>query len=208
MTSPNDLLKIAHMIARRDPSAIDLVRASPDLARAAFRGGATREDAKPWFLDTIAHYIYTGDTLLHVAAVTYDRDLARALIAAGADVRARNRRGAEPLHYAADGGPASPTWNPRAQADIIACLLEAGASPNALDKSGVAALHRAVRNRCTGAVRALLEGGASARLANKSGSTPLDLAKQTTGRGGSGTDDAKREQAAIVRLLETHLVES
>ena len=52
-----------------------------------------------------------------------------------------------------------------------------------------------------GAVRALLAGGADPNLANKSGSTPLALATQTTGRGGSGSPEARREQVEIVRLL-------
>jgi hypothetical protein len=34
-------------------------------------------------------------------------------VAHGASVRARNRRGAEPLHYAADGNPGSAGWNQR-----------------------------------------------------------------------------------------------
>jgi ankyrin repeat protein len=154
------------------------------------------------FLDAIAHHVYGGDTALHIAAAAYQGEVARALIAAGADVRARNRRGAEPLHYAADGGPGSRTWNPNAQAAVIAYLIDAGADPNAVDKSGVMPLHRAVRTRCAAAVHALLEGGADARAQNGSGSTPLDLATRATGRGGSGSAEAKAQQAEIVRLLE------
>lgn len=202
MTASASLLTVARAIARRDPAARRMLDASPELARETFRRGATRAEARAFFFDEIMHYVYEGDTLLHVAAATYDRDVARALVAAGAVVRARNRRGAEPLHYAADGSPTSATWNPRAQAAVVAYLIEAGANPNALDKSGVAPLHRAVRTRCTGAVRALLAGGANPRLSNASGSTPMDLATQTTGRGGSGTAAAKREQQVIVRLLE------
>src|SRR6516165_1864742 len=49
----------------------------------------------------------------------------------------------------------------------------AGADPNAVDKSGVAPLHRAVRNRSAAAVRALIDGGADPRAPNRNGSTPL-----------------------------------
>jgi hypothetical protein len=191
-----DLLAVARAIARRDPAAPRLVRAH---ACDRFEGGATRAEARAWFLDEIGHYVYAGDTLLHVAAAAYDVETARALVEARADVRAKNRRGAEPLHYAADGGPYA--WSHGAQAEIVRFLIEAGASPNAFDKSGVAPLHRAVRTRSTGAVRALLAGGADPRLPNKSGSTPLDLARATTGRGGSGSPAAKKEQAAIELLL-------
>ena len=34
------------------------------------------------------------------------------LVDAGADVEASNRRGAQALHYAVDGGPGSPRWAP------------------------------------------------------------------------------------------------
>src|SRR6185369_16888259 len=68
-------------------------------------------------------------------------------------------------------------------------------------KSGVAPLHRAVRTRSLLAVRALLDGGADPRAPNTSGSTPLHLAVQTTGRGGSGSEHARQQQAGIIQLL-------
>ena len=178
--------------------------AFPDLASAALTEGATRQGAKDYWLEEIGHYTYKGDTALHVAAAAYRHVIAGKLIDAGAVVRARNRRGAEPLHYAADGGPGSPSWNPEAQAATIAVLIAAGADPNATDSSGVAPLHRAVRTRCTGAVLALLKGGADIRRKNKNGSTPLRLATLTTGRGGSGSVEAKAQQVEIVRLLKEH----
>src|SRR5947209_5995251 len=83
-----------------DPAAASrLLAASPALARARVVDGATRQAAKEHYLDEIAHYVYAGDTALHVAAAGYRDVLARKLIASGADARARNRRGAEPLHY-------------------------------------------------------------------------------------------------------------
>lgn len=181
---------------------LDLLAAEPGLAQARAEGGATRTDARANFLTPIGHYVYEGDTALHIAAAGYRVDTIGRLIALGADVRAKNRRGAEPLHYAADGGPGAPHWDPAAQAATIARLIAAGADPNALDKSGVAPLHRAVRTRCAAAVAALLEGGANASLKNASGSTPMLLATLTTGRGGSGSSQAKAEQAKIVALLE------
>ena len=72
------------------------------------------------------------------------------------------------------------------------------------DRDGVTPLHRAVRTRCSAAVRALLDAGADPRLANKRGSTPLMLAKQNSGRGGSGTPEAKKEQEMILAALQEH----
>src|SRR6266567_3989913 len=72
------------------------------------------------------------------------------------------------------------------------------------NKSGVAPLHRAVRTRCTAAVRALLINGADALARSTSGSTPLHLAVQNTGRGGSGSAASREEQTKIIRLLLAH----
>jgi hypothetical protein len=199
------LMALVRAIAADDAAAaLRLLAASPALACARFEQGAKRHGAKGFLLDGIGHYIYAGHTALHVAAGAYRHELARSLIATGADVCARNRRGAEPLHAAAMGMPGSSWWNPPAQAATIACLIEAGADPNATDMDGVTPLHRAVRTRCAGAVAALLAGGADGRRKNKNGSTPMLLATHTTGRGGSGSPAAKAQQQEIVRLLEQH----
>jgi hypothetical protein len=184
--------------------ALDLLAADPGLAQVRVEGGATRTEAVANYLTAIPHYIYAGDTALHVAAAAHQAKVAERLIELGADVRARNRRGAEPLHYAADGAPDGPTWRPAAQAETIALLVAAGADPNALDKSGVAPLHRAVRTRCAAAVEALLAAGADASLKNSGGSTPMSLATRQTGRGGSGSPAAKSQQREIIALL-THV---
>ena len=145
----------------------------------------------------IMHYLYAGDTALHMAAAAFRRPMAELLVGHGADCRARNRRGAEPLHYAADANRSEP----KAQADVIDYLLSIGAEPDAVDDSGVAPLHRAVRTRSLAAVKALLDGGANPKKTNKAGSTSLHLAVQPTGRGGSGSDEARRQQAEIIKLL-------
>src|SRR5882724_13502091 len=76
--------------------------ASPSLATAPAEVGAERHGAPGFFFTEIAHYLYAGDTALHMAAAAFQRPIAELLVANGADCRAKNRRGAEPLHYAAD----------------------------------------------------------------------------------------------------------
>jgi hypothetical protein len=199
------LLALFGAIASSDRTEIARrLESSPGLASHPIRIAASREDAGTYFLTAIRHYVYAGDTALHIAAAAYQRELAESLVAKGAGVRARNRRGAEPLHYAADGGPGTQHWDPVAQGAVIAYLIAAGADPNALDRSGVAALHRAVRNRCSAAVGALVDNGADPRLRNRSGSTPLHLAVQNTGKSNSGSEAAKDEQARIIALLLRH----
>jgi hypothetical protein len=199
------LQRLLSAIVSRDRAMVSrLLAESPALASLAITVGATREAAEAHFFKEIAHYAYAGDTALHIAAAAYEREIAEELLSRGANVSARNRRGAEPLHYAADGSPETDRWDPDAQYAVVEFLIRSGANANSQDKSGVAPLHRAVRTRCTAAVRALLVNGADAVKRNKSGSTPLHLAVQNTGRGGSGSAASRDEQEKIIRLLLDH----
>ena len=188
---------VRHVVNGETEEVSRRLAANPSFATASSDLGATRQDASTFFFSEIAHYLYAGDTALHMAAAAFRRPVAELLVAHGADCRAKNRRGAEPLHYAADTNH----WDPTAQAEVIEYLLSVGADPDALDSDGVAPLHRAVRTRSLPAVRALLDGGANPRLPNKAGSTPLHLAVQTTGRGGSGSEHARQQQRGIISLL-------
>ena len=192
---------IRAIVGNDGPEVARLLGASPSLAREVLVMGAARGAARDFYFKEINHYLFAGDTPLHAAAAGYRNEIATELLKNGANVNAENRRGAGPLHYAADGGPVFRNWDPEAQAEMIALLIKKGASPNALDKSGVAPLHRAVRQRCPKAVGALLRNGADVRLKNKSGSTPLHLAVQNTGRGGTGSPEAKSCQSEIIELL-------
>jgi hypothetical protein len=183
--------------------ASQLLAANPELASARLvTAGATRATAAEFFLADCGVYMYAGYTALHVAAAAYDTEFARKLVGDGAEVRARNRRGAEPLHEAVSGGPASRGWDPRRQVATVTYLIEAGADPDAVATGGVTPLHRAVRNRCTGAVRALLDAGIDPHRANNNGSTAMMLARSTTGRSGSGSPEAKAEQEEILSILD------
>ena len=99
-------------------------------------------------------------------------------------------------------GPARRTGTPTHRRRRSAFLVEVGADPNAVDKSGVAPLHRAVRGRCAAAVRALLDGGADPMLHNGNASTPIKLATHNTGKAAVVRAEAKAQQAEIIRLLE------
>lgn len=140
----------------------------PALARASFEQGVTRNAGEGSFIEPVKRWIISGDTALHFAAAAYRVDVIGALIAAGADIHARNRLGHTPLHAAAAGIPGSLSWNSQAQATSIAALIGAGADPE---------------------------------RPNGNGSTPRMLASQNTGRGGSGSAEAKSQQQTILRLL-------
>src|SRR4051794_35055073 len=70
--------------------------ANPGLATAHAEVGASRQSATDFFFREIMHYLYAGDTALHMAAAAFRRPLAELLVAHGADCRVKNRRGAQP----------------------------------------------------------------------------------------------------------------
>jgi hypothetical protein len=162
-----------------------------------FAGGVT---SKPkLYREKIFHWIYAGDTVLHLASAGHRVEIVRQLLAVGADPKVAGRhRHATPLHYAADGWVSGPVWDAKRQVKTIEVLLESGANINAQDKNGATPLHRAVRTRCAAAVRCFLKSGANPLVKNKPGSTPFHLAVQNTGRGGSGAAEAISEQRQII----------
>jgi ankyrin repeat protein len=109
-----------------------------------------------------------------------------------------NHRQSGPLHYAADGYINGPAWDAKRQVKTLRCLLDAGADINEQDKNGATPLHRAVRTRCAAAVKFLLDSGSNATSKNKPGSTAFHLAVQNTGRGGSGSEEARVAQRQII----------
>lgn len=180
------------IVAAKTAELRALLKRTPELALARFE--------RERLVEAIPHQIYAGDTLLHVAAAATNAAAAKALVAAGFDVRWTNRRGAQPLHYACDPRPGLGTWKARDQEELIGLLLAHGADADATDKAGMTPLHRAVRARSPGAVRVLLKGGAAVRAkAGRSGSTPLHLA--LTSSGASGTAGQTEAQVDIVALL-------
>ena len=106
--------------------------------------------------------------------------MTRLLIEAGADVRARDRAGHTPLHYAAldNGNPA-----------VIAALVGAGADVNARGGSGRTPLHiAALRNPA--AFPVLLELGADPAAPDREGRTPMGYAVENLWL--QGTEEVRR----------------
>lgn len=210
MTNPDSALRdLVAAISTGDRDRIaKLLAQNPMIARSRFEvTNATRQSAKENFVDAVKRYIYRGDTALHFAAAAYNAEVIALLVCAGADVRAKNRLGDEPLHSACTGDPASDHWKPDAQSAAIRALVNAGADLGARNKTGVTPLHKAVRARCAQAVGTLLELGADPAILNGSSSTPLLLARMNTGRRGSGLPAAKAQQREILKLLERRLAE-
>jgi ankyrin repeat protein len=106
------------------------------------------------------------ESALMMAALKGHTDMARRLIARGADV---NKTGWAPLHYAATGSHAT----------LITMLLDAHAYIDAESPNGTTPLMMASQYGSAAAVRQLLDAGADASLKNQLGLNAQDFAMRS-----------------------------
>ncbi len=117
-----------------------------------------------------SEYAPDGFTPVALAAFFGHADAARALIAAGADVRApaRNAFKVQALHAAVAGR----------DLQIVKAVLEAGADPNAQQQAGFRPMHEAGTNANRALAELLLAHGADPLLPEDSGKNAIDLARE------------------------------
>ena len=104
-----------------------------------------------------------GMTALHWAVYHDDLEITKLLIAAGADVTAKNRYGVPPLSIACQNGTTA----------IVELLLEADADPNATLRGDETLLMTAARTGKLGPVKALLAHSADVNAKERKGQTAL-----------------------------------
>jgi uncharacterized protein len=108
-----------------------------------------------------------GTTPLHWAVHRGDLEMAKALLAAGADGNAANRYGVRPAYLAAENGDAT----------MMHALLGAGADPDAVFAEGETLLMTAARSGDVATLAALLAAGADVNaIEGRGGQTALMLA--------------------------------
>lgn len=109
-----------------------------------------------------------GMTELHHAAYCNDPEAVRAQLRRGVAVDVRDDHGWTPLHWSIDMAQA---WGEPEQ--VVSLLLAAGASANAVDRSGFSVLMMACGRKNKAILDQLMKAGADIHSPNASGSTPL-----------------------------------
>jgi ankyrin repeat protein len=104
-----------------------------------------------------------GMTALHWAAYLDDFEIAKLLVAAGADAKAANRYQVTPLSLACVNGNTT----------IVELLLDAGADPNTTLRGGETVLMTAARTGRSGPVQALLARHANVNAKERRGQTAI-----------------------------------
>ena len=100
--------------------------------------------------------------------------ISKKLIAAGANVHARNKDGSTVLFWAADS-------------DVVNFLVDSGVAVNDLNANGDSALLLATKYDRTDVLNVLIQRGANVNIGNRQGETPLLLALKS--EGGSAVGD-------------------
>lgn len=127
-----------------------------------------QEGASPNTLLPLALHWPAHASVLHRAAHHGHDLIVRLLLAAGADIQARDVVGNTPLHVAAQAG----------HNRVVKILLESGASMVAVSQSGMTPLHRAASKGKELTCNLLLRRGADPRAEDNSGRTPADWARK------------------------------
>ncbi len=166
MSTDKQVSELMSALYQRDKARVDeLLAEDPTLD--LFECAALGRTAELPYVTEVSERAPDGFSALHLACFFAHAETARELIARGADVNAiaDNPTRVQPLHSAAAGQ----------SAEIVALLLDHGATPDARQHGGWTALHAAAMNGDVQMARALLKHGADPDLAADDGQTVRSL---------------------------------
>jgi len=138
----------------------------PDLRKLVQRGSSSGNNSRPASDPATLKVDEQGRTTLMLAAAQGRADLIPGIVAAGADVNARDKEGNSSLFFAAANG----------HLDAVQALLRAGANVNSADNNGSPVLISPAVQGHTAIVKLLLAKGARVNQADKDGDNALILA--------------------------------
>ncbi|MEQ1897281.1 MAG: ankyrin repeat domain-containing protein [Vicinamibacterales bacterium] len=162
--------------------------------------GMTRYGADYALPDALA-----GTTPLGLAARLGEVEIARLLLAAGADATLMARDGTTALMLAAglrvDAGGLRPETvaagdDESAGVELVSLLAKAGSDVNAVNSIGDTALHGSASKGWNDVIQLLVKAGARLDMRNKQGKTPLAIARGQTRNGRVSAADLLRSLGA------------
>ena len=152
---------------------------------------------RSFFLD-VNRKDFSGDTLLHEAALGRHYEIAELLLNQGAHVNVTDDfRERTPLHLAAECGESDIEYG---ESDIVELLLVHHAGINEGDRNGDTPLHYAARGGNLSAVRVLLDHGADPTVWNKQNRTAADVAEYRITKGFLLDEIRKRAETLALSL--------
>jgi ankyrin repeat protein len=148
----------------------------------------------------ISHWMYTGDTAMHLLCAAKQIEGINQLIDNGCGINTNNnRRKSTPLHYACEYIFEQDVYDQEQQEKLILKLIELGANINAEDKNGNTPLMTAIRSRALKAVQVL--NTLNPILKTEHLDKIERMLNSNTGRGGVSCEQAKANLIEIKKLM-------
>src|SRR5262245_65403833 len=76
----NFMTLVGSIVSGDTAKVLEIINASPDLVRQPSLAGASRQEASQYFFPEIRHYLYAGDTALHMEGGGFKLEIGEFLV--------------------------------------------------------------------------------------------------------------------------------